>query len=584
MVGHSSRTLSITFVALSLLLSLFISVGASADFTASVNRTTIAPHESLELTLQTDESTDEAPDLSTLEFNFDVLGTRQHSQTSYTNGKMSYSRKWIITLIPKQEGTVVIPPVSLGKEKSQPISITVTKQNTQDPSMDDSPLFMKAEVSDENIYIQQELLLTVQIFYRIQLYDDKRLSSLDLDNALVQQLGEAREFDSIISGIRYRTIELKYTIHPQSAGELIIPPLTFTGTAAETQDPFGSFFSRSGRPVTARSAELKINVKPSPDNYPASDAWLPARNLTLQEQWSQPLDTLKVGDAITRTITVNADGLSAAQLPPILMPQPEGVNSYPDKSSTEDRETANGIRGQRTDSIAMIPTRSGTITLPVIEYTWFDTTSGDIKTTSLPETTITVAPSKQPIAPVINQPSTTAVQTPSINECPKPTPVSADSSDSSLLLWQILSGVFALLWLITLGLWRFKQPTSKTETCEQITTHNKKINSEELPAFEQLAAACQKEDASQALNELKNWSRLYLNKDQLHSLADSLKLLGSSKLETICNALSESRYSTHQKTVDIQNLLTELIIECRRIRDEKPPEKVGKSLGKLYPE
>ncbi|MGB0361143.1 MAG: BatD family protein, partial [Endozoicomonas sp.] len=304
MVGQSSRMQLVLLVTLSLIFSLCISMGASADFSASANRTTIASHESLELTLQTNKSTTEAPDLSPLEWNFDVLGTRQQSQTSYINGRREHSRKWIITLTPKQEGTLVIPPIALGDEKSDPISITVRDQGTHDDSVDNNPLFMKVEVNNKDIFVQQELLLTVQIFYRIQLYDDNRLTSLNLGDALVQQLGETKKIDTIINGIRYQGFELKYSIHPQSTGELVIPSMTFTGTAAEARDPFGSFFSKSGKPVIARSPELTVNVKPQPETYPTTEFWLPARDLTIQEQWSQPLENLKVGDAITRTITI----------------------------------------------------------------------------------------------------------------------------------------------------------------------------------------------------------------------------------------------------------------------------------------
>ena len=565
------------------LISLITPLMANAAFTASVNRTVIASHETLELTLRTDVNNSEAPDLSPLEWSFDVLGTRQQSQTSIINGKREYTRDWVITLVPKQQGNVVIPPIKLGDQQSEPVTITVRDKKTDDSESDTSPLFMKAEVSSESIYVQQELIFTLQIFFSVQLYDDNRLSALGIDDTLIQQLGETQKFDTIVDGIRYRGFELKYSIHPQAVGEMVIPSLTFTGVAAEPRDPFGSIFSNGGKPVIARSPQIRIEVKPKPDNYPVKETWLPARNLTIQETWSQPLNTLKVGDAITRTITVKADGLSAAQLPPILMPQPEGVNSYPDKSSTEDRESLNGIQGQRTDSIAMIPTHSGTITLPEVAYSWFDTTSGETRVSTLPATTIHVAEdpnAKAQTPPLITTPAESEEH--KATACPEPVIGSNEPSHTTIRLWQGLTGLFALLWLVTLGIWRFRsKPRQQTNSHENIT--GDQHLAQESAAFACLETACQQKNVRQALSELQNWSRFYLRNEKLASLSECLSQLGSSELKASCNALAGSLYSAESGASDIHALLNTLLEECRRIRKEKSEKGNDQELSRLYP-
>ncbi|WP_066015004.1 BatD family protein [Endozoicomonas atrinae] len=581
---------------LTALISLSVSMIANAGFTASVNRTSLASHETVELTLRTDESSSDAPDLKPLEWSFDILGTRQQSQTSIINGKKEFTRDWVITLAPKQQGTLVIPPIKLGALQSEPVTITVSDKKPDDPTGDSSPLLMTADVSSESIYVQQELIFTLKILFSVQLYDDNRLSAMDISDALIQQLGETRKLDTIINGIRYRGFELKYSIHPQSVGEMIIPSLTFTGVAAEPRDPFGSIFSSGGKPVLARSPELNIEVKPRPENYPASETWLPARNVSIQEKWSQPLDSLTVGDAITRTITVDADGLSAAQLPPILMSQPKGVNSYPDKSGTEDREMADGVQGQRTDSIAMIPTRPGKITLPAIEYTWFDTESGEIKTSRLPATEIDVAvdPNANTLTPpTVNSPTPLPADKPA--ECPEPagvtdaTPLESTNPWQRAVFWQYLTAMFALLWLVTLGLWRFKS-SSVTKADQQTTntgSHDRfGKQPSEAEAFRQLEAACLQKDVPLTLSELKNWCRIYLgnNLKNQTSLTECLNQLGSEELNSICNQLSASLYSAQAGGAATEVQLTTLLEMCRKVRDTRSGRKKDQKLGRLYPE
>ncbi|MFK0569478.1 BatD family protein [Endozoicomonas sp.] len=589
MLARTTRQNLSHFLAVTLLLiALLMANMANAAFTASVNSTVIASHESLELTLRTDMNSSDAPDLSPLEWSFDLLGTRQQSQTRITNGNREYSREWVISLVPKQQGTLIIPPIKLGAQASEPVTITVRDKKADDSGSDTSPLFMKAEVSSESIYVQQELIFTLQIFFSVQLYDDNRLSALNIDDALMQQLGETRKFDTVINGIRYRGFELKYAIHPQAVGEMVIPSLTFTGVAVEPRDPFGSIFSSGGKPVIARSPEIRVEVKPKPESYPVKETWLPARKLTIQETWSQPLNTLKVGDAITRTITVAADGLSAAQLPPILMPQPKGVNSYPDKSGTEDSETLNGIQGQRTDSIAMIPTHSGTITLPAVEYIWFDTARGEVRVSSLPATTIDVAPdpnAKAQTPPMaVSTPAETEVS--KVTGCPEPSIISSEPDNTSIRLWQGLTGLFALLWLVTLGIWRFKSSSGKqADSHEKITGDHHPSNNQvqEAAAFASLESACQQKNVRLTLNELQNWSRLYPGNNKLTSLTDCLNQLGSNELKAACNDLAASLYSAEPKAADIQALLNTVLEECQKIRTKKPEMGSDQELGKLYP-
>ncbi|WBA83328.1 BatD family protein [Endozoicomonas sp. GU-1] len=586
------------YLMLTALISLSASMVANAAFTASVNRTSLASHETLELTLRTDESSSDAPDLKPLEWSFDILGTRQQNKTSIINGKREFTRDWVVTLAPKQQGTLVIPPIQLGDRQSEAVTITVNDNRPDDPTTDTGPILMNAEVSSNSIYVQQELIFTLTILSRVQLYDDNRLSALDISDALIQQLGETRKLDTIIEGIRYRGFELKYSIHPQSVGEIIIPSLTFTGVAAEPRDPFGSFFSSGGKPVLARSREMQIEVKPRPENYPASDTWLPARKVTIQEQWSQPPDSLQVGDAITRTITVNADGLSAAQLPPILMTQPKGVNSYPDKSGTADRETANGVQGQRTDSIAMIPTRPGKITLPAIEYTWFDTASGETKTSRLPATEIEV--SADPNANALTVASPTTLPTDQPAECPdlasviNTTPLEPASIWQTPVFWQWLTAFFALLWLVTLGLWRFKSGAA-TKSDQPITNmggrHQSGKHASEAAAFRQLEAACLQNDVRLTLSELKNWCRIYLNNNLNNknrtSLTDCLNQLGSQELSEICHQLSASLYQTQAggaATAAKEEQLTALLAVCKKLKGTKSGRKKDQLLGELYPE
>ncbi|PAV74156.1 hypothetical protein WR25_23066 [Diploscapter pachys] len=155
---------------------------------------------------------------------------------------------------------------------------------------------------------------------------------LQLENAKVDPLGESRTYEKEINGVRHGVIETRYAIYPQQSGDLDVPPLRFTATAADNgEQPAGT--PRVGRQVQVSSLPLRLTVKPIPAGYPADRPWLPARSLTLEEHWnpdpnSQPT---QIGDSLTRNISVRAEGLSSTQLPPLPATEAAGLRRYPDQ-------------------------------------------------------------------------------------------------------------------------------------------------------------------------------------------------------------------------------------------------------------
>jgi len=132
---------------------------------------------------------------------------------------------------------------------------------------------------------------------------------------------------------------------------LSIPAIEFT--AREVQAGRTLLGSRLGRRIRLSSEPLEVTVKSVPAAFPG-DVWLPARTLTLTEDWSLDPEALSVGDSTTRTLKLIAEGLQGSQLPPLSSVQgalniPE-LRFYPDQESIDQSEIARGLQGTRTQS------------------------------------------------------------------------------------------------------------------------------------------------------------------------------------------------------------------------------------------
>ncbi|WP_257281093.1 MULTISPECIES: BatD family protein [unclassified Endozoicomonas] len=564
-----------------LMTGLILSVQAMAALTASVDRTHLAEYETLELTLRTDSDTSAAPDLSPLENDFDILGTRQSRQIRIINGRNESWRDWVVTLSPKKSGRLLIPSLQLDGMTSKAIRLEVsdtpTEQKAGPGGID--PVFIRTEVSDEKPYVQQEVILTLKIYYRVQLYDDRRLSPLNIDGAIVQQLGETRNYETVLDGTRYGVFELNFSIHPQKPGSVDIPGLTFSATMPDDRrDSFGSIFSMSGKPVAARSAEITLNVRPQPESFKGS-VWLPARKLTLTDGWSAPLDKIKVGDAITRTIVVEAEGLTGVQLPAVTMPKLDGVSAYTDKSTSDDKATDSGVIGSRIEAIALIPTRPGKIELPPVQYQWFDTDAQTEKVATIPAKTITVHPSENPEV-LTTTPEIPVQTTEKTEETVCPPAIANITTQRPFWLWPSLSALFGLLWLITLlVLWRCRSSQKPAVESSDIP---KSQGFSEKEAWQEFESACNTEDLNQIRGCFVKWVQTLSGNSRLTTMDRCLKKLNSDPLVTSFNRLEANLYSGHEQKLDTKALIS----LCKQLRKE---QKNGESshqngLNSLYPD
>lgn len=404
---------------------------------ASVDRDQLDSGETVELTLESSDATlFGKPDLTPLDTLFEVRGTRQVNQLTNLSDDNKATTRWIITLQPKQSGTVIIPPLQVGDYHSQPIRLTVSPSSARENEL--APVFIESSLDQPSVYVQAQSILTLRIYHSVALYDDSSLTPLHLNDAIVEQLGESRTYEKMINGVRHGVIEVRYGIYPQHSGQLIIPAQTFSATQVDSQQatapaPLGP---KPGKMIHVTSAEIPLTVKPKPADYPATAAWLPARSLSMSETWNPEPDHCQVGDSLTRTLTLKAEGLSSAQLPALPATDVNGLRRYPDLPQLSNQISENGLIGTREEREALVPTRVGQVELPAVEVVWWNTHEDRLERSYLPARTLQV----------VDNPSL-AVDTPISSD------LLAVNDDSTLWWWQLSTLILTITSLLGFGLW-----------------------------------------------------------------------------------------------------------------------------------
>ncbi|KQZ81734.1 BatD family protein [Pseudomonas sp. Root562] len=428
------------FTAFTIALLVCTSQVQAAELVASVDRARLNSGETVELTLESNDVTQFGkPDLTPLEPLFEVRGTRQVNQLNTLSGDNRATTRWIVTLLPLQNGSVEIPPLTLGDAQSQPITVQVVASESQNNPSKQAAVFIDASLDQTSVYVQAQAILTLRIYHSVSLYDDSSLPPLQIPDTRIEQLGESRTYEKDINGVRHGVIEMRYAIYPQHSGELIIPGQIFNAALVDAQPAKDASTQtpKSGKLMRVSSGELLLTVKAKPITYPADLPWLPARSLSLSESWSPEPEHVQVGDSLTRSLKVTAEGLSSSQLPPLPGTEVSGLRRYPDQPVLGNQNSERGLVGSREDREALVPSRSGSIELPSVEVVWWNTFEDHLEHTSLPARTLQVAANP---SLMVDTPAGTA-----------PTNATADSE--TLWRWQLSTLILACTTLLGFGLW-----------------------------------------------------------------------------------------------------------------------------------
>lgn len=498
---------------------------ALTNVTASVDSNPVMSNESIVLTVIADDSVDrDALDTSPLLTNFIVARTEVSSQTSIINLSMSKTTQWQIVLMPRSTGNLTIPSLTIDGHQSQPINIKVIEQGSTGPTQQQD-IFISTELSSNDIYVQQLVTLTIKLHIGVQLQRGS-LSEPTLEGAVIEQVGKDIENDGIVNGKRYRIIERTYAITPEQSGEFTLVTPMFSGDVmVQSQRRSGFLSFGETKPVNVLGEKLSLNVRPIPDSFPvnANNPWLPSELLTLHQEWQPEPIEFKVGEPITRTILLTAEGLGKAQLPNIVMDAPAGLKIYPDQAELHSSVPNKRLISQKRQNFALVASQAGDYILPKITIAWWNTVTNKYQQAILPEQTITIKANPDAPKPLItNAAQPRLTQANDIN-----TTQLAPISQPIIERTNNLQWLFLALWLLTCIAWALHIIMIKRSiSTKSKTKATKKINDHYLA----LMAACKQNNAEKALNLILPWlnnSSLKTNNNEIATLSEAIQELNN---------------------------------------------------------
>ena len=562
-----------------LCLGTMVASDSYAALTAKVDRTVLDSNETLRAELRYDGQvfTGE-PDFGPLIKDFEVLSNNRQQNYSNVNGKTESYTAWTLELRPKRAGILLIPSLTFKKEVSNAIELRVrAAPSNSSANPGTQPIYTETTVDANTPYVGQQVILTHRLYTSVQLRDFA-LSELAIDKAVLHRLGDT-QYQKVINGRNYLVLEVKYAIFPQSEGPLIIPSLRFGAYEVNNRSQFGVFNNRGNQIVRdTEPKSLEVTARPPQASV---DGWMPSTSVTMEQRWSGDIDSVTVGEPVTRTITIRAEGLSGAQITPLQEPQGNNYRGYPDQPQLDEIVTTNGLTATRIESLALVPNNSGEITLPAVELIWWDTNSNKRRVASLPSITLQVSPSEN---------NDIAANNNNVMEGANDamTTLASDASKPKVSFMTNLSlALNALLMtlIVTLLIGRKRKALAARSQQAALSSDSARLNlKQQLRAIESEA----KDDNLMAMREaILRWGKTLFAENPPSTLKSLGDLLGNPSISQLFAQLDQQLYQHNgvpATTLDVTLLLASLKKESNFSRESASKSKSGKALQSLYPD
>ncbi|MCT4645286.1 MAG: BatD family protein [Carboxylicivirga sp.] len=377
--------------------------------------------------------------------------------------------------------------------------------------------FARLKVNTKSVYKQQAVKASITVYTSTWFTDSPEMDALSIPNTFVLPFKRTVSGIQYVDNTKYATLEFFYLLFPFEAGEITIPELTISIFSP----PEGGY---KGLERKLKTKPVTIQVKDEVEQFDGSQ-WFVAKNAYINEQWNQPLNELKVGNVIERTISIRAVGALPAFIPESSIKDEEWASIYPKQAELKDTRTNVDANGLRIEKYQYLLEKEGTFNIEPINITWYNPYLGQQYSRKTNTQQLIVKPNPD-LGMLTSIRDSLDTATPLSNEAGNNTPFSL----LGLSLKQLTRVILACLLLTWLLFRMIRWMVKKIAQRKALYLQSEKY---QFDVFEQ----SHKHNASEQLNALYRW--LLLRKDKRYTI-DSQSETAHSLIQSVYTQSNKS--------------------------------------------
>ena len=421
---------------------------APSVITAEVDRTSLTTDETVTLTVYIDESLGQPgqPLIPPLD-GFQVVGSSKGTQMSIINGDWSIKSTYSYRLSPIQPGVFVIDPVIVSISgqayATQPITVEVAQGNGQSstpqsgspfgslfssilglsnlnippvPSRPSQPnvvappsgaaarmdpaeapvelagqsYYLESRIDNPNPYQGEQIAHTLRLYQPANAFSQPEYQPPVFTGFWSQSKGDQSSQSLQFAGRNYQVIELDTILVPTVIDQIVVD-------GASIEIP-GGLFSPGQR---LRSNPISVDVRALPGGAPSSFS-----GAVGQFEIAAEVDATEtvVNDTLTIKLTLSGSGNIETMGDP-QWPDMPGWRAFDSQAATESYIDDGALKGQRQYERVMVPTEPGILSIPAVEFSYFNPETEEYVTILTESLSITVAADGQSNVQALTRPT-----------------------------------------------------------------------------------------------------------------------------------------------------------------------------------
>ncbi|MFA0479793.1 BatD family protein [Vibrio splendidus] len=222
------------------------------------------------------------------------------------------------------------------------------------------------KITPTKVSVNEQVILNIEVATPRWLTGGTRIGSIEIPNVIAKQRNQlATNYTERVNGTTWSRQRWEVTLYPMTSGEFVIPtvPVRVQVSAPDGSNVGGTLYTQPIKFEASLPSGLLDNESP----------WFSATEVDTEQQWQRSSENLKVGDAITRTVTIKAKDSLSVLLPDVLNNEStQQYQAYPQPNRLEDTQDRGNYRSSRIEETVYVIQQGGEFTLPEFSFQWWD--------------------------------------------------------------------------------------------------------------------------------------------------------------------------------------------------------------------
>jgi hypothetical protein len=247
-------------------------------------------------------------------------------------------------------------------------------------------IVLRSAVEPAEAWIGQRVVLQIDVLGADGWAQISRFGDLDLPGAyLIRTDSQGTRLQEIIDGVAYTGQRYEVSIYPQRPGAIEVPAIPVEVTIKA----WGAEASQRVQQGQAPAVTIQARLPPGAEGV---GGLVSTTQLSANQQWNPVNGASKVGDALQRTVTLQAEDVSGMAFAPLAYADLPGVGIYPAGPEVSDSADRGSLSGRRSETVTYVFERAGAVQIPDIQLTWWNVSTEELETITLPGRELEIAP------------------------------------------------------------------------------------------------------------------------------------------------------------------------------------------------